>query len=49
MDLFHPLEVVVCGSETQIQKGENFNYLVVLKSFKASNCAHFRRVINKEE
>ena len=22
---FHPLEIVVCGSETQLQVGENFN------------------------
>ena len=24
---FHPLEVVDCGSETQLQMGGNFNYI----------------------
>ena len=26
---FHPLEVVDRGSETQLQVGENFNYMVI--------------------
>ena len=28
MDNFHPLEVVDRGSETQLQVGENLNYLI---------------------
>ena len=25
---FHPLEVVNCGSETQLQEGENYNFIM---------------------
>ena len=28
MSSFHPLEVVGRGSDTQLQVGENFNYLI---------------------
>ena len=28
MSNFHPLEIVDRGSETQVQKGENLNYLI---------------------
>ena len=28
MSIFHLLEVVCCGSETQLQVGENLNYLI---------------------
>ena len=27
MSIFHPVEIVDCGSETQLQSGENYSYL----------------------
>ena len=34
MSNFHPLEVVGCGSETQLQVGGNVNYnnIIIIKS-----------------
>ena len=35
---FHPLEVVGRGSETQLQVGENLNYLIESEGLTISEC-----------